>query len=103
AGAGLAIAGVQLFRVLAPAGFPRIEELRTEPVTLLIALIVSALAGILCGLAPALTITRGEMNLSIRGNTASSSAPTHLFSLRSFLVVAEVALALVLLIGSALM
>jgi predicted permease len=103
AGTAVAIAGVRLFRVLAPAGFPRIEELRTEPVTLLIALIVSALAGILCGLAPALTITRGEMNLSIRGNTASSSVPTHLFSLRSFLVVAEVALALVLLTGSALM
>jgi putative ABC transport system permease protein len=103
AGAGLAIAGVRLFRALAPAGFPRIEELRTEPVTLLIALIVSALAGILCGLAPALTITRGDLNLPIRDNSAASSAPVRLFSLRSFLVVAEVALALVLLTGSALM
>src|ERR1051326_3573942 len=103
AGAVLAMAGVRLFRTLAPAGFPRIEELRTEPVTLLIALIISALAGILCGLAPALTITRGDLNLSIRDTTAASSAPAHLFSLRSFLVVAEVALALVLLTGSALM
>jgi len=103
AGAALAIAGVQLFRALAPAGFPRIEELRTEPITLLIALMVSALAGILCGLAPALTITRGDLNLPIRDNSAASSAPVRLVSLRSFLVVAEVALALVLLTGSALM
>src|ERR1043166_7660963 len=103
AGAVLAIAGVRLFRGLAPAGFPRIEELRTEPVTLLIALIVAALAGILCGLAPALTITRAHLNLSIRDTSAASSAPTHLVSLRSFLVVTEVALALVLLTGSALM
>jgi putative ABC transport system permease protein len=103
AGAVLAIAGVRLFRVLAPAGFPRIEELRTEPVTLLIALIVSALAGILCGLAPATTITRGDLNVPIRDNSAASSAPVRLVSLRSFLVVAEVALALVLLTGSALM
>ena len=102
-GAALAIAGVRLFRVLAPAGFPRIEELRTEPITLLIALMVSALAGILCGLAPALTITRGDLNLPIRDNSAASSAPVRLVSLRSFLVVAEVALALVLLTGSALM
>src|ERR1041385_3189494 len=103
AGAALAIIGVRLFRVLAPAGFPRIEELHTEPVTLLIALIVSALAGILCGLAPALTITRGDLNLPIRDNSAASSAPVRMVSLRSFLVVAEVALALVLLTGSALM
>lgn len=103
AGAALALAGVRLFRALAPAGFPRLEELRAEPVTLLIALAVSALAGILCGLAPALTITRGDLNLSIRDSSAASSAPARLFSLRSFLVVAEVALALVLLTGSALM
>jgi putative ABC transport system permease protein len=103
AGAVVAIAGVRLFRVLAPAGFPRIEELRTEPITLLIALIVSALAGILCGLAPAMTITRGDLNVPIRDNSAASSAPVRLVSLRSFLVVAEVALALVLLTGSALM
>ena len=103
AGAALAIIGVRLFRVLAPAGFPRIEELHTEPVTLLIALIVSALAGILCGLAPAMTITRGDLNLPIRDNSAASSAPVRMVSLRSFLVVAEVALALVLLTGSALM
>jgi len=103
AGAVVAIAGVRLFRVLAPAGFPRIEELRTEPVTLLIALIVSAFAGILCGLAPAMTITRGDLNVPIRDNSAASSAPVRLVSLRSFLVVAEVALALVLLTGSALM
>jgi len=103
AGAVLAVIGVRLFRVLAPAGFPRIEELHTEPVTLLIALIVSALAGILCGLAPALTITRGDLNMPIRDNSAASSAPVRMVSLRSFLVVAEVALALVLLTGSALM
>jgi len=103
AGAVLAIAGVRLFRVLAPAGFPRIEELRTEPITLLIALMVSALAGILCGLAPAMTITRGDLNVPIRDNSAASSAPVRLVSLRSFLVIVEVALALVLLTGSALM
>ena len=103
AGTVLAIAGVRLFRSLAPAGFPRIEELRTEPVTLLIALIVSALAGILCGLAPALTITRGDLNVAVKDNSAAASAPAHLFSLRSLLVVGEVALALILLTGSALM
>ena len=103
AGTALAITGVRLFRALAPAGFPRIEELRTEPITLLIALIISALAGILCGLAPALTITRGDLNPSIRDSSSASSAPARLFSLRSSLVVTEVALALVLLTGSALM
>ncbi len=102
-GGVLAVAGVRLFRALAPAAFPRLEELRAEPTTILIAVILSALAGVLCGLAPALTTARADLNLAIKNNGAITAAPGRLFSLRNFLVVAEVSLALVLLTGSALM
>ncbi|MBZ5521854.1 MAG: ABC transporter permease [Acidobacteriia bacterium] len=103
AGLGLAAAGISAFRALAPREFPRLEDLRVEPTTALFACIISALAGILCGLAPALATARAELNLAIKEKTAAAHHPARRFSLRSFLVVAEVALALVLLTGSALM
>ena len=101
AGIVLAAQGVGAFRALAPAGFPRLDELRVEPATALIACLITALAGILCGLAPALSTSRANLNLALKEKTAT--APARRFSLRGFLVITEVALALVLLTGSALM
>ncbi|HWX56640.1 MAG TPA: ABC transporter permease [Verrucomicrobiae bacterium] len=101
AGIALAVVGIQAFRALAPASFPRLAELRVEPTTALIACIITAFAGILCGLVPALSASRANLNLAIKEKTADA----HLgrLSLRGFLVIVEVALALVLLTGSALM
>lgn len=103
AGAALAAAGVQLFRILAPANFPRLEELQAEPALMVIAFILSALAGILFGLAPAISTVRADLNPSIRDSSTATSAPARILSLRNILVVTEVALALVLLTGSGLM
>ncbi len=103
AGAAFAAASVQVFRSLAPANFPRLAELRAEPVLLLIAFVLSALAGTLFGLAPAISTVRADLNPAIRNNNAAASAPARMLSLRNILVVAEVALALVLLTGSGLM
>jgi putative ABC transport system permease protein len=103
AGVVFAAAGVRLFRILAPPGFPRLIELRVDPTILLIAFILSALAGVLFGLAPAISTARSDLNPVIRENSAATSAPARTLSLRNILVVAEVALVLVLLTGSALM
>ncbi|HEY6305333.1 MAG TPA: ABC transporter permease [Candidatus Angelobacter sp.] len=103
AGAAFAAAGVQLFRILAPANFPRLEELRAEPALMVIAFILSALAGILFGLAPAMSTVRANLNPAIRDSSAATSTPARMLSLRNILVVTEVALALVLLTGSGLM
>jgi len=97
----LAAQGVGAFRALAPAAFPRLEELKVEPATALIACLITAFAGVLCGLAPALSTSRANLNLALKEKTAT--APARRFSLRSFLVITEVAMALVLLTGSALM
>ena len=102
-GAALAAGGVQLFSILAPANFPRLAELRAEPTLILIAFVLSAVTGILFGLAPAISTARSDLNRTIRDETAAMSAPARMLSLRSTLVVTEVALALVLLTGSALM
>jgi putative ABC transport system permease protein len=101
AGVALAGAGIRSFRAFAPASFPRLEEVRFEPQIALFAFAFSLLAAVLCGLAPALAASRSDLNLTIREN--SVLAPAGHPRLRSFLVVTEVALALILLTGSALM
>ena len=103
AGVVFAAVGVRVFRIMAPAGFPRLEVLQAEPAIMLIAFILSALAGILFGLAPAISTVRSDLNPAIRNDSAASTGPARMLSLRSILVVTEVALALVLLTGSALM
>ncbi|HLW54989.1 MAG TPA: ABC transporter permease [Candidatus Angelobacter sp.] len=102
AGMALASIGIRAFRVLSPPTFSRLSEIRFEPVVALIALLVACAAGIICGLAPALHTSRADLNLALKERSAFTSL-THRFSLRSFLVVAEVSLALALLTGSALL
>ncbi|HZU31642.1 MAG TPA: ABC transporter permease, partial [Candidatus Angelobacter sp.] len=100
----IAIYGLHAYRVLAPANMPRINELHLDTAIAWIALAISSLAGILCGLAPALHTSRADLNLSLKERTSSSMAGTpSRFSLRGALVVVEVALALVMLDGSTLM
>jgi len=101
AGVALAAAGIRGFQTFAPDGFPRLEEVRFEPQIAVFAFAFSLLAAVLCGLAPALAASRSDLNLTIRENSVSAPAGRSL--LRGFLVVTEVALALVLLTGSALM
>jgi putative ABC transport system permease protein len=101
AGMLFAIYGVAAYRALAPASVPRMNELHADLTIAWIALALSSVAGIMCGLAPALHTSRPDLNLALK-ERLSSGAPTR-FSLRGALVVIEVALALVLLDGSALM
>lgn len=101
AGSILAVLGVSAFRALAPAGFPRVEEVKVDPSTVLIAFAITAFTGILCGLVPALSTSRANLNFAVKEKIATASARR--FSLRGFLVITEVALALILLTGSALM
>jgi putative ABC transport system permease protein len=101
AGMLLAIYGVAAYRALAPASVPRLNELHADLTIAWIALGLASVAGILCGLAPALHTSRPDLNLALKERLASGT-PTR-FSLRGALVVAEVALALILLDGSALM
>lgn len=100
AGVALAAAGIDGFRAYAPAGFPRLNELRMEPHIVLFALAIAAAAALLCGLAPAVSASRSNLNLTIKENSPAAAPRSFL---RGFFVVTEVALALVLLTGSALM
>jgi putative ABC transport system permease protein len=103
AGLAFAIAGVRAFHAFAPKDFPRLAELRVEPAILLFAFLASTLAALVCGLFPALAGSRVDLNAAIKDRSRAVSAHGGRVSLRSVIVVTEVALALVLLTGSALM
>jgi putative ABC transport system permease protein len=100
----IAVYGINAYRAFAPANTARINELHLDSSIAWIALIISSVAGILCGIAPALHTSRTDLNMALkeRRTSGTSAAPSR-FSLRGALVVLEVALALVLLDGSILM
>jgi predicted permease len=82
----------------------RFESIQFEWSALAFAAAVSMVTGLVFGLAPALRATRASVSHALKeGDGDSGARVTHAFSGRRLLVVAEVALALVLLAGSGLM
>jgi putative ABC transport system permease protein len=99
----LALAGIRLVRAFGPANLPRLNEISLDFRVLGWALVISVLAGILVGLAPAITALRHDLRLSREegGRSVSGGAATR--RIRRALVVAEFALAIVLLVGAGLL
>jgi putative ABC transport system permease protein len=99
-GLGLACLGCRWLVALAPPGLPRADQIGVDGRMLAFTLAVCVGTGVLIGMAPALRSSapgRGGA-LGTRGASGRSSHPA-----RSALVVADIALALVLLAGAALM
>jgi predicted permease len=101
----LAIWGVGALHALLPPDTPRIQGLTVDAAVLWFTLGASIVAGILFGLAPALLVSGQDLNTAMKetgaGSATGASGPRH-NPLRQFLVVAEIALALVLVIGATL-
>jgi predicted permease len=102
-GLALALWGVPALIALAPADLPRIAEVHLDPIVAGGAAGVAILVGLVVGLAPALlasrTVARSAIQEIGRGATASPGRQR----LRSALVVAEIALAVMLTIAAALL
>jgi predicted permease len=101
AGIGVAALGVQVFRAMAPAGTPRVDEIATDWTLLWFALGSSLVAGLLFGLVPSHHASRIPPIQSLKEGGAGSVGS--FFKVGNALVVLEVALAFVLLAGSTLM
>jgi putative ABC transport system permease protein len=101
-GLGLAAWGVSALKALRPGNIPRIEEIALDWRVVAFTLAVAVLTGIIFGLAPALQAARGDVRgaLQAGGRGAAGSA---LDQMRSALVAAQVAFALVLLVGAGLL
>jgi len=102
AGAGVAMAGVRALLALAPAGrIPRHGEIGVDTVAMGFALGVSLGTGLIFGLIPAIRGTGSSVRDALAATARTMSGRDG--RLRGALVVAEIALALVLLTGAALM
>src|SRR5262249_21348239 len=101
---GLAVAygGLRLLTSIAPVGLPRTEEIGIDATTLSFTLGVSLLSGLLLGLVPVLRCAGARLADVLHGG-GGMSATKESHRLRGALIVAEVAMALVLLIASSLM
>ena len=99
----LAFAGIRLIRAFGPGNLPRLNEVSLDLRVLGWALAISLLTGILVGLAPAITTLRRDLRPSGEegGRSVSGGAATR--RIRRALVVAEFALAIVLLVGAGLL
>jgi predicted permease len=102
-GLGLAHAGLRALVAMAPSGLPRLSEISIDFWALAFAAVVSLASGLLFGLIPAFKYAGPRLSGTLRGGgrTASDSRERH--RARNSLVIAQVALALVLLVGSGLM
>jgi putative ABC transport system permease protein len=99
-GAALAISIVRVVPSIRAFYIPRLEEIAVDQTMLLVAAIVAMGSGILFGLAPSFQVGRKELNVALHRGEAM---PVHGIRLRNILVIAQLALAVVLLSGAGLM
>lgn len=102
-GIGLAALALPLGRDLLPRTLPRIDEIGLNWTVVGFALLLAVLTGLICGLAPAFAALRTNVNASLKEGGRSGSAGGSHARLRSTLVVAEIAIALILLTASGLL
>jgi putative ABC transport system permease protein len=99
---GLFIAelGVPALVALSPPGLPRVNAIAVDRAVFAFVLVITALVGVVVGFTPALQANRGDLNLALHRNARVTTSHQ---TMRRALVVAEVALALVLLISAGLL
>jgi putative ABC transport system permease protein len=102
AAAGTAVAWVALRALvgLAPGDLPRLEAIRLDPVVLATSALLAVLTTVTVGLAPAMRMTRVDLQTTLRATTARGDRHGRM---RAGLVVMEVAISLVMLIGAGLL
>jgi putative ABC transport system permease protein len=105
AGMGLLLAvwGVAFLVQLKPDGIPRLDDVHVDAVVVLFTIGVAVLTGLLFGVAPALHATRGTAAASLKEGGRGAVGARGGARTRGALVVAELALALMLLVGAGLL
>jgi len=103
AGLGVAYGAIRLLVALAPETLPRLEEITIDGTVLAFTLFVSLAAGLFFGLVPLFKYTRPNMAGALKEGGRTSSDGRERQRARAVLVVAQMALALILLVGSGLM
>ena len=99
----LALWGVDLLVAASPGDIPRVDKISIDGTVLGFTFGVALLTGIVMGCAPALRATKLDLNETLKEGSHSATGGPRRQRLSGLLVIAEVALALVLLIGAGLL
>ncbi len=103
----LGYVGVRALLVINPGNIPRIGEHGADVTmdwrVLGFTLLISILTGILFGLIPALSASRSDLSSALRESGTRSGSGLRQNKARSVLVITEMALAVILLVGAALL
>jgi len=99
----LAFIGTDLFLKLAPEGLPRLDQVGIDGRVLGWTTLVSVLSGVIFGLAPAWRSSRIDLNEALKDGGRSSATGAGKQRWRQVLVVAELALAVMLVTGAGLL
>jgi predicted permease len=98
---------VKAIHILGSKSIPRLQDVGIDGRVLLFTLLLSVFSGILFGLVPALRVSRLDLNSTLKDASRSSAGASSVWgrgnNFRRFLVVAELALSVVLLIGAGLL
>jgi putative ABC transport system permease protein len=100
----LAFAGLKLLLALAPGNIPRVSAVGIDARVLGVTLLIAAMVGVAFGMVPAIQARRRGVNLHLQaGSARGASAGREHRRFRSALVVAELALAVILMAGAGLL
>jgi predicted permease len=102
-GVGVACAGLRLLIAIGPENLPRLSEITLDGRSLAFTLILSVLSGLLFGSIPVLRYAPSRQGVPLIGAMRTASVSRERQRGRNLLVVAQVAMALVLLVSAVLM
>lgn len=99
----LAFAGTKSLIALTSINIPRLRDFGFDSKVLFFTLLISFLTSLVFGLAPAIDVSKPNLNEALKEGGRGSGAGSSRSRLRSFVLVAEIALAVVLVTASGLM
>ena len=102
-GVGLAAWGIRALVAAAPPGVPRLDQTALDPYVLGFTLAVTLLSAMIFGVAPALRAARVDVQTAIKAGGRGAGMGGIRDRLRTGLIAAELAVALVLLVGAGLL
>jgi len=102
-GVALAWGLIRLLIAYAPPGVPRIEQAQLDGTALAFAALLAVVASVVFGLVPAWRASKTDINTTLKEAVRGAGARGARDLVRSALIAAEVALALVLLVGAGLL
>jgi predicted permease len=97
------LGGLNLLRRFIPPDISQVQAIAIDAKVLTFTLAISLLTGLIFGIAPALHAVHSNLNETLKESGRDSAAGTRGNRLRNILVVAEVAVAFLLLIGAGLL